>query len=444
MDSLTTGRTVAVTGATGFIGSRLVAALRDRGYTVVPVGRDASGLPEGAPLREADAIVHLAGESIDGRWNAEKKRAIYDSRVLGTRSIVDRFASGELRARTFVCASATGYYGNRRDDVLDERSLPGDDFLARVCVDWEREAARATEYGVRTVMMRTGVVLDAPGGALEKMATPFRLGAGGPLGSGKQFFPWIHREDLVRAYIFALENDTMSGPVNGVAPDYVRNARFGQALGAAFHRPALLPVPGFALRALLGEFAGSIVGGQLVVPAALEDAGFAWDHPHLEEALAHIFPSGGSKESMRSFSSVQSVPRSIDDVFAFFSDPRNLESITPPSLNFRITSAPATLERGALIEYRLSLRGVPFSWKTMIAAWDPPYGFEDVQLSGPYALWRHRHRFTQTPLGTAISDDVAYSLGLQPLSNVMRPFVASEVESIFAFRRNAIDRAFPK
>lgn len=443
MDTMKRITSVAVTGATGFIGSRLVAALRERGYGVVAVGRGPDGLPDARALAGADAVIHLAGESVDGRWTDEKKRAIYDSRIAGTRALVDALAAREQKPSVLVCASATGYYGNRGDEVLDERSSPGDDFLAHVCVDWEREAARANDYGIRSVSLRTGIVLDAPGGALEKMAMPFRLGAGGPLGSGKQFFPWIHREDLVRAYIFALETQSVRGGVNAVAPDYVRNARFGQALGAAFHRPALLPVPGFALRAMLGEFADSILGGQLVVPAVLEDAGFTWEYPLLEEALSHIYRSNGASGLLRTFSTEHTLARPIDEVFAFFSDPRNLETITPPNLNFCITHAPETLHRGALIEYRLSLRGVPFSWKTMISDWNPPFGFEDVQLSGPYALWRHRHRFTETASGTRIADDVVYALAAQPLSNVMRSFVSSEVESIFAFRRDAIGAAFP-
>lgn len=439
MDKMRTIQTVAVTGGSGFIGRALIGALVERGYEVLPVGR-LHGIVDPAPFEGADAVIHLAGESIDGRWTEAKKRAIYDSRIIGTRTLVDSLAACAVKPKVLICASATGFYGNRDDEPLDERSSGGSDFLAQVCADWEHEAARAQQSGIRTVSMRTGVVLDSGGGALAKMVTPFRYGVGGPLGSGKQFFPWIHRDDLVRAYVFALEHDDISGAVNAVAPDYVRNRRLAQALGAAVDRPALLPAPGFALRAVLGEFSQTVLGGALVVPAILQDAGFTWRFDTLEPALGSIFGTNGAASLLHEFGSSQLLPRSRNDVFSFFSDPHNLEAITPPTLNFRITRAPARLERGAIIEYRLLLHGVPMSWKTLIARWDPPYAFEDVQLSGPYALWRHEHTFTESGAGTMIEDAVTYALPAHPFSAIAQRFVASEVGSIFSFRRDAIAR----
>ena len=195
-----------------------------------------------------------------------------------------------------VSASAVGYYGDRGDEPLTEHSKPGDDFLAGVVSRWEAAAHEAEKLGIRTAMLRTGIVLG-DGGALSKMKLPFQLGIGGPFGSGRQFVPWIDIEDLAALYRFALENVAISGPLNAVAPDYATSARFAQALGAALKRPALAPAPSFALRIVLGEFAETIVGGQLVIPALAQDAGFQWKYPRLESALLDVFGREGKSQS---------------------------------------------------------------------------------------------------------------------------------------------------
>ncbi|MDQ2871938.1 MAG: TIGR01777 family oxidoreductase, partial [Candidatus Eremiobacteraeota bacterium] len=239
---------IAVTGAGGFVGSALTAALRRSGYHVVALGRhperfdfpndverrffDADGRPDKNAFEGADAVIHLAGESVAGRWTDAKKRAIFDSRVLGTRNAIASCALCEKQPSTFICASATGFYGSREDEPLDENSSNGSDFLAGVCAAWEREARGATAIGMRSVQVRTGVALGH-GGALEPMARPFRYGLGGPFGSGRQFLPWIHLDDLVRLYLFVLERDEIEGAINAVTPDYAPSARFSQALGAA-------------------------------------------------------------------------------------------------------------------------------------------------------------------------------------------------------------------
>jgi uncharacterized protein (TIGR01777 family) len=304
---------VTVTGATGLIGRALVPALQARGAEVTVLTREPSRaraaleaavdtpleavawepLSEAAP-REAlagrDAVLHLAGEPVAQRWSGKAKRAIRDSRVVGTRNLLDGLrAAGEAEAdgrpRTLVSSSAIGYYGPHGEEPLDEETPPGKDFLARVCVAWEQEASRASELGLRVVHLRTGVVLDAGGGALAKMLPPFRLGLGGPVAGGAQYISWIHVEDLVGMMLAALEQDSWSGPVNGTAPEPVTNRVFSKALGRVLGRPALLPVPGLALRLLYGEMAEIVTTGARAVPAKALVLGYEFRQPGLEEAL---------------------------------------------------------------------------------------------------------------------------------------------------------------
>jgi uncharacterized protein (TIGR01777 family) len=288
-------RTVAVTGATGMIGSALVPFLRTGGHAVRTVGRGPRSDVRWDPARRAvdeeslrgcDAVIHLAGENIAGRWTPARRREIRRSRVEGTRLIAETCAAMEPRPEVLICASAIGAYGDRGDAWLDESSAWGDDFLAGVVRDWEEAAEPARAAGIRVVHLRTGVVLSAAGGALARMLTPFRLGAGGRLGSGRQWMSWVSREDVIGAMHFAMLTRGVRGPVNVVAPEPVTNATFASTLGRVLHRPSIAPVPALALRALFGEMAdGTILASQRVRPRALEAAGFACLHPTLVAAL---------------------------------------------------------------------------------------------------------------------------------------------------------------
>jgi uncharacterized protein len=293
---------VAVTGATGLIGRRLVAALRARDDEPTVLSRDpdrasaALGVPahawsppdEPAPsaaLANCDGVVHLAGENVAQRWTAQAKRAIRDSRVAGTSNLVAGLRAAEPRPRVLVSASAVGYYGPHGDERLDEAAAPGHDFLAEVCAAWEREAHVAGELGARVVTLRTGVVLDRDGGALAKMLPPFRAGVGGPVAGGNQYIPWIHVDDLVGLYVAALHDERWEGAVNASAPEPVSNREFSSALGRALHRPAILPVPALALRALYGEMADIVTEGQRAIPARALALGFEFRHTDVDEAL---------------------------------------------------------------------------------------------------------------------------------------------------------------
>jgi uncharacterized protein (TIGR01777 family) len=298
---------ILVSGATGLIGRSICQTLTSQDHTVVGLSRSArkpaglavaeihqwdtqTGPPPEAALSGVDAVVNLAGEPIDARrWDDQQKRLIRDSRVLTTKNLVDGLRSMDSKPGVLVSGSAVGFYGNREDEQLEETSPPGSGFMSEVCQEWEGEAGRASEFGVRVVQVRTGVVLSSEGGALKKMLGPFKLGLGGPLGSGKQWFPWIHIADITGIFCHAILTGSMSGPVNGVAPEAVTNAEFTRELARALHRPAFLPVPELALRVLVGEMAEVLFDSQRVVPAAALAAGYEFHHPLLAQALEDLF-----------------------------------------------------------------------------------------------------------------------------------------------------------
>jgi len=300
---------VTVTGATGRIGTRIVQRLRERGDEVTVLSRDpgkahaalgveavawdpgAAPAPAGA-LAGRDGVIHLAGEDVAQRWDDDTKRRLLASREEGTRNVVAGLEAANPRPATLVSSSAVGWYGHRGDEVLDESAPAADDFLAQVCAVWEREAAAAEALGVRVVRIRTGVVLDKGGGALAKMLPFFKLGGGGPVAGGRQYMSWIHVDDLVSLYLAALDGGAdWTGPVNATAPNPVTNKTFSKALGRALHRPAVAPVPSFAVRLLYGEMADIVVYGQRVVPSRAGSLGFAFAHPELDEALQSALAS---------------------------------------------------------------------------------------------------------------------------------------------------------
>jgi uncharacterized protein (TIGR01777 family) len=302
---------VFVTGGTGLIGTRLVKRLQERGDSVVLLTRRAASLGdrlagctviEGDPMvagpwmdaiTDCDAVVNLAGENIFGkRWNDDYKRLLMDSRVKTTENVVAALTRRPHTeagvAKTLVNASAVGYYGPHGDEELDEDSPPGDDLLARICVAWEKSALTAVVAGVRAVLLRIGVVLAREGGALATMMTPFKLGMGGPVGSGKQWLPWVHRADVVGLALFALDNAAAHGPINATSPNPATNREFSKALGRALHRPAFMPVPGFAMRLRFGGVAEVILEGQRVLPKQALRLGYQFQFPDLDAALADI------------------------------------------------------------------------------------------------------------------------------------------------------------
>jgi uncharacterized protein (TIGR01777 family) len=300
---------VAVTGGTGFIGRALVRRLQEEGHSVIVLSRDIfrakellgdgielvhweAGGPPGPWERElegVDAIVNLAGENIFAkRWSPAFKAQIWNSRVHGTRQIVKAIARQHSRPRVLINASAIGFYGARGDEPVDEKASRGADFLAQLVQAWEAEAEKAESFGLRVVCVRIGVVLERGGGALARMLPAFRLGLGGPIGSGGQYMSWIHRDDVVGIMLFALNHGALNGIFNATAPEPITNKEFSTSLGRALHRPAWLPVPASALNLLLGEAAYVVLTGQRVVPKAITAAGYEFLYPQVNQALQAI------------------------------------------------------------------------------------------------------------------------------------------------------------
>ena len=359
----------------------------------------------------------------------------------GARTLVTALralAPGE-RPGLLVGASAIGIYGDRGDAELDEGAARGAGFLADVCADWEDETRAAGDLGMRTAIVRIGIVLGREGGALRSMLPPFRLGGGGRLGDGRQWMSWIHVDDLVELFIFALRNAAASAVLNGVAPCPVTNAEFTRTLAQALGRPALVPMPATALRLVLGEMSAVLLASQRVVPRAARDLGFVFRYRELAAALADL-----CRDHLERLDQEQWIPRTPAEVFPFFGDPRNLEKLTPPFLHFRVlgVSTPA-LGVGTRIDYRLSLHGLPVRWQSRIDEWEPDRGFVDSQTRGPYATWRHTHTFEPYDGGTILRDAVSYALPLGVVGDLVAGGrVRRDLREIFAYRRRQITEIF--
>ena len=290
---------VLITGASGLIGTALQKSFKEKGYEMLLAGRgepkaaneiqwDAEhGFAEPDRLEGVDAVVHLAGESISAlRWTDDKKKAIRDSRIHGTHSVVEAIANMKQKPKVFVSASAVGYYGDRGDEPLTETSRPGDTFLSDVSKEWETESRRAEDSGVRTVLLRNGIVLSKDGGALATMLTPFKFGVGGVIGSGQQWMSWISLDDVVAIVNYAIENEHVRGAINAVSPNPVTNEEFTKTMGEVLYRPTFIPLPEFAVNFVLGEMGDALLlDSTRVIPKRLEEAGFEFKFPNLKQAL---------------------------------------------------------------------------------------------------------------------------------------------------------------
>ncbi len=295
---------ITISGASGFIGRRLMKQLMEAGHSLCVLSRYAGANmpgsaqlfvwdpvkaePPAESLAEADAVIHLAGEPVAQRWTPEARQRIRESRVAGTRHLVQALSVLSRRPSVLVCSSAIGVYGDRGDEILTETSAPGSGFLTDVCLQWEKEADLAEALGIRVVKVRTGVVLGTEGGALRRMLPAFRAGIGGRVASGRQWMSWIHLDDLAGLMRFAVESEKLRGAVNGAAPEPVTNAEFTRTLAAVLRRPAIFPLPAFVLKLIFGEMAQVLLASQRVLPRAAEAAGFRFQYPSLAPALTNL------------------------------------------------------------------------------------------------------------------------------------------------------------
>jgi hypothetical protein len=465
---------VLIAGATGFIGRALVPRLQRDGHAVVAWARsetsalallgadvDIVSASAGqdalvAALSRCDAVVNITGETLLARrWTPARRAALRASRIDVTAQLVSAIEAASPRPRVLVSGSAVGYYGDRGDEVLDETSSSRDDFLSQLCRDWEAAAERAAALGLRVVRLRTGVVLGRAGGALSQMMIPFKAGVGGPVGSGRQYFPWIHLHDLVDLIAAALEDDRYTGAVNAVAPDVVTSRTFARALGRALRRPAILPTPAFVLRAVFGEAAVVVLASQRVEPEAARRLGFVWRFESLDAALRDVVrgeavkisrlrtPPSAAPGATHMLATSTPVAAPVDDVFPFFSKPANLGLMTPASMQFRIVGPAPAMSENAVVDYRIRVGPLPIRWRTRIVAWDPPRSFVDVQDSGPYRVWRHEHVFVSENGMTTMEDRVYYAPPWGALAGVVhRTFVAPSLRKIFRYRADVIRLRF--
>jgi uncharacterized protein (TIGR01777 family) len=465
---------VLVTGATGFIGRALVPRLQRGGHDVVVWARSetrARGLlgaaveivPTGAgdealvqALERCDAVVNLAGEPLmGGRWTAARRKILERSRVALTEDLVRAIGAATRRPRVLISGSAVGYYGDRGDEPLAETSRAGDDFLAELCLKWEAAAQEAEALGPRVVLLRTGVVLGKAGGALAKMLPPFAFGVGGPVGSGRQYLPWIHLHDLVNVIAEALVDERYRGPVNGVAPQPATSRAFARALGRALHRPAIVPLPAFALKAVFGEAASVLLGSQRVEPRVLEAHEFTFEFPSLAGALENIVGGApvmivpatsrpaAAAAALYELRTNTVVDASLEETFAFFSKAANLGVITPPAMRFSIQGPIPPMAQGALIDYRVHVGPLPVRWRTRITAWEPGQRFVDLQEVGPYRFWWHEHSFHAEGPRTVMEDRVFYAPPLGILGRMAnRVFIVPTLKKIFQYRGDVIRLRF--
>jgi uncharacterized protein (TIGR01777 family) len=475
---------VLITGGTGFVGRAVVPVLQREGHSVLVWTRDptrargrlgadvetvdaALGQSALAPAVErSDAVVNLAGAPLLRRWTPRGRRVLRQSRVEFTRLLVSAMAQNRHRPRVMVSASAVGYYGHRGDEILQEHSAGGNDFLAHLCHDWEAAGRSAEPLGLRVVRLRSGVVLGRDGGALASMLPVFRLGLGGAIASGKQYLPWIHLHDIARVVAAALVDDRLDGPVNAVAPAPVTSAEFARALGRAVRRPAVLRVPAIALRVLLGEAAEVVVASQRADPACLQDAGFSFLFPTLDSALADIMggadvaiermqreiESHGGDAGLRYLAARRPtfelrtatlVQAPLEQTFAFFSKAENLGVLTPASMRFSLDGPAPAIREGTTIRYRLRVGPVPIRWRSRIVSWSPGARFVDLQEKGPYRSWWHEHAFRAHGPSTLMEDRVCYAPPFGVLGRLAnRLLIVPSLRRIFRYRADVIRLRF--
>jgi uncharacterized protein len=459
---------ILLTGGTGLIGSEIGRRLAERGDELTLLVRDIKStegrLPFPAKLfkwshnetvpHEAfegvEGIINLAGEPLaDGRWSEDKKNLILETRVQGTRNLVEGVRRHRPDLKVFVQGSATGVYGDRGDEILDGKSVAGEGFLAGVVKDWEAEALKLNQslssgqMNIRLPIVRTSMVLARNGGALATMLPLFRANVAGRLGlKGSQWMSWIHLNDVARLFIHAIDSMEANGILEGAAPEPVTNHDFTSVLCRELGVLENLPVPSFALKMLYGEMSSVILESVRVIPNLSKNSGFEFEFGTIEEALKEILaPLRGN--TFEKFVE-QWVPQAAPSIWPYFCEAKNLEELTPDFLKFKVKAMSTTeIQEGTLIDYTLSLNGIPFGWRTRIEEWEPGRKFVDTQLSGPYSLWHHTHEFIPMAGGTLLRDRVRYRVPFGWLGAMASGWkVHKDVATIFNFRRKKIAERF--
>jgi uncharacterized protein len=447
---------ILIAGATGFIGKKLVKKLDEKGHEIVVLTRNKETArfhipihceiqqwdPDNNPLstnslKDIDAVINLSGENIASSfWTENKKRKLMDSRIISVRRIIQAMEAMNKKPSVFISASAVGFYGNRKNEELQETSSAGEGFLSKVCQSWENEITESKKLGIRTVIFRLGMVLGHDGGALEKIMPAFKLGLGGKLGDGSQWMSWIHINDFVDMIVYSIENSSINGIINAVSPNPVKNIEFTKTLGRMVKRPTILPVPSIALKVALRDLSDLLLYSQRVSAEKICKSGFKFTYPTIENAFEEV-----NKHSFHEINTEQWVPQTIKETFSFFKEAKNLEKLTPEFLKFKILSqSTQEIEDGTIFSYRLSIHGIPFKWKSKITDWNPASKFSDIQLKGPYSYWHHTHSFEEKNGGTLIKDHVLYKVPFGFLGDlVVGNFIKKDLETVFSYRTKTID-----
>lgn len=454
---------VLITGANGLVGQALGRELTRNKVAVVALVRNATHAREtltypcevfswdgGRELPPQEAfdgvthVIHLAGENIAAkRWSDERKRQLVESRVRSTQFLRQRIQTLAQKPEYFLSASAVGFYGNRGDELLNEKSSRGQGFLSDLCEAWEKSVREIQELGVNTLSARFGVVVSELGGALEKMLPVAQLGFLGPIGLGGQWMSWIALPDLVQAIIFCCENK-IPGVRNFCSPYAVTQKEFTEELCRAVARPMGPPVPPLALKVMYGEMSHVLTDSQRVVDVELEKDGFEFKHAKIADAFSDLFPTHKGGEYWKIDFQYFKQPRA--EVFDFFKRETNLERITPEFLGFKVLSkSTEDIREGTVITYRIKVHGIPLEWVTLIRKFKENEVFIDTQEKGPYAKWHHTHSFEDLGSGTLVTDRVVFKLPVGWLGQLGGYWkVKNDVDQIFAYRRKVMAEIFPQ
>ena len=458
---------ITITGATGFVGRELCKSLILDGFEEINiVTRDRSrfkkpldfpfqvfewkapeqSLPSEELIRNSDVIIHLQGEPLlEGLWTSKKKEAIYNSRVRTTENLLEQALHVNKKLK-IISASGIGIYPDSiekfdEDSVLD---VPKD-FLFRVCFDWERAATPYSKSDVTSIIIRFGVVLSPQGGALKQLLPMHELGFGSTIGFGRHDLSWIHMKDLVRILKFSIKNIHNSVILNAVSPDPIPYKQFSRTLNQALKKINIPPIPKHLARLFLGEKVSVITKSHRIFPKKLTELGFEFEFPNIGDALKDLLKN--AKNFEQHFEQSQLIKMKKEDIFDFFSNPKNLEKIVPRYLKFQIQNiSTKSVEKGTLIDYQLKLYGFPFKWRTLISNWQPPKTFEDSQLKGPYAKWVHSHNFFDLKDSrTLMLDTVIYKVPFGFLGHfLLGAVIRKQIKSIFAFRYKTLSEIFRK
>jgi len=480
-----------MTGATGFIGRATVPYLLGKGHSVTAWVRDVetatnllgeqvnilgpdqkSNQLELTPdvkteIASSDCIINLSGRLLAGiRWNKRLKHEFENSRIGVTNMLVEALQQPSSKVKILISASAVGYYGDRKSELLDEQSSRGTGYLSKLCKDWEHSALRAENLGVRVCILRLGVVLGREGGIIKQIALPLQAGISSYLGSGKQYLPWIHLMDVIKAIDLCIENPRLSRSINCVAPFPVTAKQFGQKLQETTRAKITLGIPRFALKVLMGEGKTVLVNSQNATPQKLLELGYQFDFPKVEDALNHEFinqevtisysrgtdprissqqpSSKNNKTGQYTLKTQAYLKGSPKEIFSFFISPLNLGLTTPSWLDFKILSMPQELKAGALIVYTIKLWIFRLKWTTQIIEWSPENYFVDFQEKGPYTLWFHRHEISSVgPNLSLMEDTVTYKVPFGIIGRIIHKIlIKSTLIRIFRFRQSVIRELF--